>query len=91
MYKHLTRYERYYIWQRNASFEMPSKIAKALNVDRPTIYRELARNKNKYDQYIAGTAELKSRIRRSTASSARTNQFIDEVIEYISSKLRLTW
>ena len=91
MYKHLTQYERYYIWQRNATFENPNKIAKALKVHRSTVYRELSRNKNEYGQYITGSAELKSSARRSMASSTRKNKFTAVAIEYITTKLKATW
>lgn len=92
MAKHLTHEQRYYICIQSANFIPQNKIAKALNVDKSTISREIKRNRRGLDDYDSDYAHKKAVLTRSRASSAKAFKCISKRMKaYIAEKLGLEW
>jgi IS30 family transposase len=84
--------DRYYISQRLSNLDSVKKIALQLKIDRSSIYRELKRNADEYAKYYCGTAQLKSELRRTEASTKRRfSQFTNQVKDYVILHLKEGW
>lgn len=93
MYKQLTKELRYYIWHRKSNFfESPTKIAQALKIDRSTVYRELARNRDESGEYDPSVAHDKYQSRRTNGRTYnKFTKFTENVVAYIKNGLNNEW
>lgn len=78
MHNHLTRDDRVALGALRRAGLSQSEIATQLKVDRSTICRELARNKNKHGSYHALTADIQAKERRKLSKVEYRK--IDEVL-----------
>jgi IS30 family transposase len=85
-YHHLTKDQRCQLCALKNSGESSEKIAKILNVDRSTIYRELACNPGKYEYQSAHDRALEKQRR-----SPRNFKMTPTLIAIIEDKLKLQW
>lgn len=88
-YHHLTYDQRCQIQTLKERGDSISEIAKALNVHRSTIYREIARNSQNgvYEYHEANRIAM---VRRFIASGQK-KKMTDELIAIIEKKLKLKW
>ena len=92
MAKHLTHPQRYYICIRIASFDSIKNIAKMLNVDKSTVYREIKRNQKSPGEYDSAIAHKKAITRRQIASGEKGfKKLTKKINSYIREKLELKW
>jgi transposase, IS30 family len=85
-YHQLTKDQRCQLCALKNSGESPEKIAIILNVDRSTIYRELARNPGEYEYQQAHDRALEKKRR-----SSRNFKMTPELIAIVEDKLKLQW
>lgn len=85
MKKHLTKEQRYQIQSFLQCGQTVKFIAKQLNVNKTTIYRELKRNSSSLRIYVAEEAHDKSELRKKRYQ--RPRKFDEEIRRYIEDKI----
>ncbi len=91
-YVHLTEEERELIAQMRWEGHRPSEIARALDRDKGTISRELARNASPgYQCYTPCQAHKRSAQRKLTARHSRPLLKNKKIQQYVRRKLKLGW
>ena len=90
-YKHFTPYERFCLEDLIKKGEKIKEIARILNRDRSSIYREIRRNTEKNGEYKAISAYDRYRIRRKKSIRRRRIQKDSKLYKYIHRKLKRYW
>ena len=89
MYKQLTSEQRYALNLMYRQKQSKTSIAKALGVDRSTIYRELHRNGGKHGGYDCRQAQAKANLRRQRLHLPRT--YTIDIRRMVHELLRKRW
>ena len=88
-YHHLTRDQRCQIYTLKKRGDSVLDISKELEVDRSTIYKELARNSGERGYRYKQAHEKASQ--RRIAASKRSQKMTQETISILEEKLHLQW
>jgi IS30 family transposase len=92
LYVHLIEAERELIAKMHWEGKGPSEIARALERDKGTISREIARNSSsEYSCYTPCQAQKRSEQRKLTARHSRPLLKSEQIQQYVRQKLKINW